>query len=94
MQELLWKPSTPCSQLNDQRYFELHLFDSVDPKRPGFIVEQSCAVWSEEDAQFMWEETETERFLTREAAEKSYSARRSALFQLGYTISDVESLIL
>jgi hypothetical protein len=53
MQELLSKADDPKIPLNEQEFFELRLDDSTDICRPGFIVKQAQALWSEIYRQIM-----------------------------------------
>jgi hypothetical protein len=65
--------------LKDLEYYELHLYDSDNPWRPGYVVQQSRATWSEIDRQVMFDEIETEILTTFERAAERYAARRFAL---------------
>src|ERR1035438_3534335 len=61
MQEVLSKPSAESAPLTEQEFFELCIEESDDIWRPGFILRQTRAQWSEIDRQVMWEEPEWER---------------------------------
>jgi hypothetical protein len=83
MQEVFSKPDDANKPPHEREFWELCLFDSPDPWRPGFIVEQSRAFWSEIDGQFMYDEVETERWRSLLTAEERYEARRLALVKRG-----------
>jgi hypothetical protein len=90
MQEVLSKTVDPKAPLEGQEFYELRLDDSDDIWRPGFIVSEAHAAWSEIDGQVMWDETETERCLTYEHAKERYAARRRSLAQKGFIYSDMD----
>jgi hypothetical protein len=90
MQEVLSRIEQPGVALHDQEFYELRLYDSDNIWRPGLMIMQSRATWSEVDRQFMWDEIETERFLTLEVAEERYAARRRALVEAGFSVSDMD----
>ena len=90
MQELLSKADDPKIPLSEQEFYELRLDDSTDNWRPGVLVKQAHAQWSEIDRQIMWDEFESERLPTLEEAKERYEARRLALFQRGFIHSDMD----
>ena len=71
MQELLSKADDSKIPLSEQEFYELRLDDSTDIWRPGFIVKQAYAQWSEIDRQIMWDEFESERLPTLEEAKEA-----------------------
>ena len=90
MQEVLSKPDESDKPLREQEYWTLELLDWTDSYRPGFIVQQSCARWSEIDRQFMFDEIEMERWPLLIDAEEGYKARTLALVKKGFVHSDME----
>lgn len=90
MQELFSKAANAGLSPKEQRFYELRIDDSNDIWRPGYIVLEALATWSEEDGQFMWGEIETERLPTLEAAKILYNARRQALVEKGFILSDMD----
>ena len=90
MQELLSKADDRKIPLSEQEFYELRLDDSTDIWRPGFIVKEAHAQWSEIDRQIMWDDLESERLPTLEEAKERYEARRLALFQRGFIHSDMD----
>ena len=93
MQEVLSKTVDPKAPLEDQEFYELRIDDSDDVWRPGFVVIQTHAQWSEIDLQVMWDEPETERCFTYEHAKKQYETRRLALTEMGFIYSDMDPLL-
>ena len=65
---------------------------SDDAWRPGFVVKQSHAAWSEIDKQTMWDDIESERWPTLRKARGRCEARRNALRSAGFDHSDMELL--
>ena len=55
-QEVLSTPGAKSVPLVEQEFYELCIEESDDVFRPGFIVKQTRAEWSEIDGQVMWEE--------------------------------------
>ena len=90
MQELLTKTDVLIVPLRDQQFYELRLDDSDDISRPGHIVRQSHAMWSEIDCQIVWDDFEIERCSTLEEAKARYAARRRDLVQKGFIYSDMD----
>jgi hypothetical protein len=90
MQKLLSKTDDPKTPLSEQEFYELRLEDSDDIRRPGFIVKQAHAQWSEIDRNIMWDDFESERLPTLEEAKGRYEARRLALVEKGFIYSDME----
>ncbi len=90
MQELFSKPGTEDLPLSEQEFYELRIDDSPDPDRPGFVLMQSRAQWSEIDRQMMWDEIEKEHWITYQAAMNRYERRRQALAARGFTESDMD----
>ena len=70
LQEVLLKPGAETLPLAEQEFYELCFEESDDAFRPGFIVKQSRAQWSEIDGQVMWEESEWERWPTLRKAKE------------------------
>lgn len=87
MQEVLSRTDDSHLPLKDRKYYELHLYDSDNPWKPGYVIQQSRATWSEIDRQVMYEDIETEILTTFERAEERYAARRLALAGKGFTVS-------
>lgn len=90
MQEVFSRIEQPGVSLHDQEFYELRLYESGDIWRSGHMILQARATWSEVDRQFMWDEIETERVLTLEIARERYSARRLALAEKGFVVSDMD----
>lgn len=90
MQEILSRTGDAKAPLRDQEFYELRLEDSDDIWRPGFIVKQTRAQWSEIDQQIMWEEPEWERWPTLKKANEKYEARRQALIAKGFIHSNMD----
>jgi len=93
MQEVLSKTVDPKVPLEGQEFYELRIDDSDDVWRPGFVVVQARAQWSDIDQQIMWDEPEVERCFTYAHAEESYAARRRALAEQGFIYSDMDPLL-
>jgi hypothetical protein len=90
MQEILAKPGYEALPLVEQEFYELCIEESNDIWRPGFIVKQSRAEWSEIDKQFMWDTSDWERWPTLKKAQERYAARLSNLRAQGFTQSDMD----
>ena len=90
MQEVLSKSGAEALPLAEQEFFELCIEESDGVFRPGFIVKQTRAQWSEIDDQVMWEEPEWERWPTMKKAREKYEERRKALAAKGFSQSDLE----
>lgn len=82
---MLTKPANELLPFSEQEFYELRIDDSIDPDRPGFVVMQSRAQWSEIDRQMMWDEIEEEHWITYQAAQNRYERRRQALAARGFT---------
>lgn len=93
MQEVLSRNIDPKAPLSGQEFYELRIDDSDDVWRPGFVVVQAHAQWSEIDRQIMWDEPESEQCYTYAHAQKVYAARRQALAQKGFIYSDMDPLL-
>ena len=90
LQEVLSKPGTETLPLAEQEFYELCIEESDDAFRPGFIVKQSRAQWSEIDGQVIWEEPEWERWPTLKKADERCEEWRRALAAKGFTQSDMD----
>jgi hypothetical protein len=90
LQEVLSKPGAESAPLTGQEFFELCIEESDDIWRPGFIVKQTRAQWSEIDRQVMWEEAEWERWPTLRKAKERCEEWRNALAAKGFTQSDLD----
>jgi hypothetical protein len=90
LQEVLSKPGAETLPLAEQEFFELCIEESDDIWRPGFVVKQTRAQWSEIDGQVMWEDPEWERWPTLKKAKEKCEEWRKALATKGFTQSDVE----
>ena len=93
VQEVLSKTIDSNAPLKGHEFYELRLDDSNDAWRPGFVVTQAHAEWSEIDRQVMWDDTESERCLTYERAQERYAARRLTLAEKGFIYSDMDPLL-
>lgn len=93
VQEVLSRTIDPQAPLKGQEFYELRLDDADLTGRPGFVVSEAKAAWSEIDQQIVWAETESERCLTLEHAQERYEARRLALAQKGFVYSDMDPLL-
>jgi hypothetical protein len=89
-QEVLSKPGADNAPLAEQEFIELCIEESDDNWRPGFIVKQTHAQWSEIDGQVMWEEPEWERWPTLKKAKERCEEWRKALAARGFTQSDMD----
>lgn len=89
-QEVLSKPGAENLSLAEQEFFELCIEESDDVFRPGFIVKQTRAQWSEIDRQVMWDEPEWERWPTLKKAKEICEAWRTALAAKGFAQSDMD----
>jgi hypothetical protein len=85
LQEVLSKPGAETLPLAEQEFYELCIEESDDAFRPGFIVKQSRAQWSEIGGQVMWEEPEWERWPTLKKAKERCDEWRKALAAKGFT---------
>ena len=90
LQEVLSKADAESGPLVEQEFYELCIEESDDPFRPGFIVKQTLAQWSEIDGQVMWEEPEWERWPTLKKAEERSEEWKKALAAKGFTQSDLD----
>jgi len=90
MQEVLTKPGNESLPLSEQEFYELCIEESSNVWRPGFIVKQTHAKWSEIDQQVMWEEPEWERWPMQNRAREKYEERLQALRVKGFTRSDMD----
>lgn len=90
MQELLSKTDDPQKPLSEREFYQLRLEDSDDIWRPGFIVKQAHAQWSEIDRDILWDDFESERLSTLEEVKGRYEARKLALVEKGFIYSDME----
>ena len=93
MQEVLSKTIDPKAPLKGQEFYELRIDDSDDVWRPGFVVVQAHAQWSEIDQQIMWDDPESERCFTYAHAEERYETRRRALAEKGSIYSDMDLML-
>ena len=84
------QPCADSAPLAEQEFYELCIEESDDAFRPGFIVKQTHAQWSEIDRQVMWEEPEWERWPTLQKTEKRCEEWRKALAAKGFTQSDLD----
>jgi hypothetical protein len=90
LQEVLSKPECESLPLAEQEFYELCIEESDDAFRPGFIVKQTHAQWSEIDRHVMWEGLEWERWPTLRNAKERCEEWRKALAAKGFTQSDVD----
>ena len=90
LQEVLSKPGAETLPLAEQEFYELCIEESDDVFRPGFIVKQTHAQWSEIDRQVMWEEPEWESWPTLQKAKDRCEEWRKALAAKGFTQSDLD----
>jgi hypothetical protein len=90
VQEVLSKPDAESAPLAEREFFELCIEESDDVFRPGFVVKQTRAEWSEIDGQVMWEGPEWERWPTLKKAMERCEEWRKALAARGFTRSDME----
>jgi hypothetical protein len=90
LQEVLSKPGAETLPLAEQEFYELCIEESDDAFRPGFVVKQTRAQWSEIDRQVMWEGPEWERCPTLKKAKEKCEEWRKALAAKGLTQSDMD----
>ena len=88
MQIILSKPGNEFLPRSDQEFYELRMDDSPNPDRPGFIVMQSRAQWSDADRCVMWDQIETEHLDFLQAARNCFMARLRTLSDQGFTLSN------
>ncbi len=93
MQEVLSRTVDPKAPLQGQEFYELRIDDSDDVWRPGFVVSEAHAQWSEIDQKIVWDETEHERCSTYAHAKERYAARRQVLAEKGFIYSDMDPLV-
>ena len=79
LQEVLSKPGAETLPLAEQEFYELCIEESDDVFRPGFVVKQTRAQWSEIDRQVMWEEPKWERWPTLKKAKEKCEEWKKAL---------------
>ena len=89
-QEVLSRASSDGHLRSEQEFYELCIEESDDVFRPGFVVKQTRAGWSEIDGQVMWEEPECERQPTLCKAESRCQEWRKALASQGFSQSDLD----
>jgi hypothetical protein len=89
-QEVLAKPCTDNAPLAEQEFFELCIEESDDVFKPGFVVKQTHAEWSQIDGQIMWEEPVWERWPTLKKAKEVCVEWRKVLAEKGFTLSDMD----
>lgn len=89
-QEVISKPGCERLPLAEQEYYELCIEESVDVWRPGFVVKQTRALWSEIYQQTIWEEPEWECWPTLKKAKERCEEWRKVLAARGFTKSDLE----
>ena len=89
IQEVLSRPGEAKKPVIEQEYWTLELLDFTKSWQLGFIVQQSCARWSEIDLQFMFDQVETERWPLLIEAEERYEARKRELVKMGFVHSDM-----
>jgi hypothetical protein len=92
MQEILSKSDDPKVPLRDQEFYELRLFEKINPLGTRHFVSQNHAVWSERDQQIMFEGEEVDYFRILAEAKKRYAERRLALAEKGFIYSDMDLL--
>lgn len=92
LQEVLSKPGYEELPRFEWAFYELCIEESDDIWRPGFILKQTRARWSQIDRQVMWEEPEWERWPTLKKAKDKYEERLQALQARGFTQSDMDIL--
>jgi hypothetical protein len=90
LQEVLSKPGAEALPLAQQEFFELCIEEWDDVFRPGFVVRQTRAQWSEIDRQVMCESPEWERWPTLRKAKEKCEEWRKALAAKGFTQSDFD----
>jgi hypothetical protein len=90
LQEVLSKPGAETLPLAEQEFYELCIEESDDVFRPGFVVKQTPAQWSEIDRQVMWEDADWERWPTLKKAEERCEEWRKALAARGFSQSDLD----
>jgi hypothetical protein len=90
LQEVLSKPGCENLPLAKQEFYELCIEESDDIWRPGFILNQTQARWSEIDRQVIWEGPEWERWPMLKKAEERCEEWRKALAAKGFSQSDMD----
>ena len=93
VQEVFSKTIDPKTPLKGQEFYELRIDDSVDISRPGFVVVEAHAKWSDADQRIEWDDAEYEGCETYEQAEDRYEIRRRRLIEKGFTYSDMDALV-
>jgi len=90
LREVLSKASSVSHPRPEPEFYELCIEESDDVFRPGFILKQTRAQWSEIDGQVMWDEPEWERWPTLKKAESRCEEWRKSLAAQGFTQSDLD----
>jgi hypothetical protein len=90
LQEVLSKPDAEILPVAEQEFYELCIEESDHVFRPGFVVKQTHAQWSEIDGQVMWEDPEWERWPTLKKAKERCEEWRKALAAKGFSQSDLD----
>ena len=93
MQEVFSRSIDSKIQLEGQEFYELRIDDSADIWRPGFIVAEAHAQWSESSQQIVWDETEYERCAAYAEVKERYEVRRRALAEKGFIYSGMDPLL-
>jgi hypothetical protein len=85
MHEILAKPGYDALPLAKRTFFELSIEESDLFWRPGSVVKQYRAEWSEIDRQFMWDSSDFTRCSTLIAAEVEFRSRLNTLRAQGFS---------
>jgi len=89
MQEILARPDDECRPPAEREFYELRI-DEQYPADPRYYVFATKIRWDEETNGPFFENEQIERFETYDEASRFYETRRSALMQLGFTVSGMD----
>ena len=90
MKEVLARSGSENLALSEQEFYELTIDESNDASRPGFVVGQAHAEWSEIDRQFMLDNLQWKQFATYQHAKRDFERRQAALADKGFIPSDMK----
>ena len=90
IEEVLSNPALENRPLGEQVSYQLKLFEFDPFWEPRYCVYQGRTRWDDAARETVWDEEESERFLTLQEAQAKYDLRRADLAGRGFTLSDME----
>jgi hypothetical protein len=93
MQEILSKTIDPDAPLLGQEFYQLRLFEEINPLGTRHCVLQIHAVWKDAIRGALWESEELDYFWILDEAKKRYAERRLILKEKGFIYSDMDPLL-